>query len=158
MASPVVQAIEVESGQHFSAHREEVETARLPVQDLGRYLLEPSPTLVRSHLFPLWASPLGLWQIDASIAYLSGDSEMPASPWYTSFPVLDQCPLGTERVKAMLKNHGIKPMTLKKRGVEVEPAVELKRLKISSGVPGVLFYTRIQNQKVAILTLMPQKK
>jgi hypothetical protein len=138
MASAQVQAVEVESGQTLSAMRAEVEQARLPVQELGPYLFEPSPTLVRSHLFPVWAAPLGLWQIDANIAYVSGDAFL--------------------RVKTMLKNHGIRPMTLKKRGVEVEPAVELKRLKIDSGEPGILFYTRMQNQKVAILTQMPQKK
>jgi len=155
MASTMVQAIEVSSGARFAAERAEVDTARLEVQNVGQFLIEPSPTLVRSHLFPLWAAPYSLWQIDPSIAYLSGDQEVPANPWCTCYRVLDACPLGTERVKAMLKKHGIRPMTLKKRGVEVEPAVELKRLKINEGIPGILFYTRIQNEKFAILTLPP---
>lgn len=148
-----VRALCLPDGLEFSAHHETIESLRLPVGDLGKFLCEPNPTLVRSHLFPAFAQPLGLWQIDSRIAYLTGDTLPAVTPWLNSFRVIDSCPLGTERVRTMLKFHGMKPITLKKRGVEVEPAEELRRFKAETGYPGVLFYTRVMDQKVAILTL-----
>lgn len=153
----MIQAVCLPEGLLVSAHRESVEAIRLEVSPLGAYLVEPNPVLVRSHLFPILAQPLGMWQIDSQIAYLSCDASPEPSPWWSVFPVVDYCSLSTSKIRQMLKKHGIEPMTLKKRGVEVEPAEELRRLKAEKGVPGVLFYTRIRNEKVAILTLAQGK-
>lgn len=151
-----ISAVCMPNGEMISASFEQVETTKLPSQPLGKFLIEPNPTLVRSHLFPIWARDHGMWQIDSQIAYLSCDVVPPASPWFSSFRVIDSCTLNTGKVKQMFKLHGIKPTTLKKRGIEVDPVEELRKLKPESGIPGTLFYTRIQNEKMAILTL-PQR-
>jgi hypothetical protein len=52
----------------------------------------------------------------------------------------------------MLKKHGIGKLTLKKRGVEIIPEEEIKRLKPKGKNEGVLFYTRIAGEKTALLT------
>jgi len=153
---PMVRAICLPGNLEIMAPRAILASHTPQEQDLGRFLVEPNPVLVRSHLFIEWAKPLGLWQIDAQIAYLSGDVQPPESPWCSSYQVLDWCELGRDRVRQMLKKAGIRPMTLKKRGVEVEPAAELKALSVHQGQPGILFYTRLRNQKVAILTLPPE--
>jgi SAM-dependent methyltransferase len=155
---PKVRAVLVPGGQCFDADRSEVESFRLQTSSLGKYLFEPCATLVRSHLFPIYANPRGLWQIDDQIAYLSGNTPLPADPWLTGYEVLDFCPLGFDRVRAMLKFFGIKPIALKKRGVEVDPVAELKRLGSFGDRPGIIFYTRAQNQKIAVLTCNPEKK
>ena len=155
--TPEIRAVSLDDQVEFSAPREDVREDIIPTGPLGRYLFEPSPVMVRSHLFPLLAKQYGLWQIDPRIAYLTGDT-LPDSPWLTAYTVLGQCPLGQERVRQMLKNAGIKPITLKKRGVEVEPAQELKSLRVKTGTPGILFYTRIQDQKTAILTMLPKNR
>ncbi len=140
-------------GMEFSAMRSDVESFALPVLPTGKYLIEPNPVLVRSHLFPLWAKEHGFWQIDSQIAYLSGDSLPKASPWFHAYEIIDSCPLGTQRVRSLLKKHGFEPMTLKKRGVEVDVEAELRMLRKEKGKASTLVYTRISGIKTAILTL-----
>lgn len=140
-------------GYEYSALRSEVESFSLPVMPLGKYLIEPNPVLVRSHLFPLWAKEFGFWQIDHQIAYLSGDTIPEASPWFHAYEIVDSCPLGTQRVRSLLKKHGLEPMTLKKRGVEVDVEAELRMLRKEKGKASTLVYTRISGIKMALLTL-----
>ena len=152
---PMVTAVNLPSEEVFSAPRQAVEMFRLPVKAPGKFLLEPHAPVLRSHLFPILAAPHGLWSMDEQIAYLSGDLVPVHNNWFTAFPILDHCPLGHERVRQMLKTHGIQPITLKKRGVEVDPTSELRSLQGLGSRPGILFYTRVQNEKTAILTLEP---
>lgn len=125
---------------------------KLPVAPPGRYLFEPRPVLVRSHLFVPVAQQLGLWQIDAAIAYLSGDQLPPPDAGLNAFEVLGHCPLVTSAVQALLRSHDVGRLTLKKRGVEIVPEDEIKRLDPRGSQEATLFYTRIQDQKSAILT------
>ena len=56
-------------------------------------------------------------------------------------------------VRAMLKKHDIGRITLKKRGVEIIPEKEIKRLDPRGSREAILFYTRIRGEKAAILAL-----
>ena len=51
----------------------------------------------------------------------------------------------------MLKEHGIGKITLKRRGVKLDPDAEIKRLKPKGKNSAILFYTRAYGEKVAIL-------
>ena len=51
----------------------------------------------------------------------------------------------------MLKAHDIGKLTLKLRGVKVDPDQEIKRLKPKGKNSATLFYTRLDGEKVAIL-------
>src|SRR5574344_820117 len=62
-------------------------------------------------------------------------------------------PLGSSAVRAMLKKHDIGRITLKKRGVEIIPEKEIKRLDPRGSREAILFYTRIRGEKAAILAL-----
>ena len=128
---------------------------RLPVAGLGRFLFEPQPVLVRSHLFVNEAQRLGLWQIDEGLAYLSGDSLLEPDSGLVAYPILGHCPLSTGAVRQLLRQHDMGNITLKKRGVEIVPEAEIKRLAPKGSQRGILFYTRLQGQKTAILTQEP---
>ena len=52
----------------------------------------------------------------------------------------------------MLKEHDIGKITLKLRGVKLDPDAEIKRLKPKGKSEAILFYTRAQGEKTAILT------
>jgi SAM-dependent methyltransferase len=118
---------------------------------LKNYLAEPCPLFVRSRIFTQFAREWNATILSKGIAYLSCDEPI-HHIGFSSFEILDSVPLGTSAVKNMLKKHGIGKLTLKKRGVEIIPEEEIKRLKPKGKNEGVLFYTRIAGEKTALLT------
>ncbi|MCQ2102872.1 MAG: hypothetical protein MJY98_06570 [Fibrobacter sp.] len=124
----------------------------LPVGDVAEYLAEPTALLIRSHLFGTVAldAATDAHLISEGIAYVSCSTPLPA-PAFANFQVLDKCEITTSAVRDMLKRHGIGKLTLKLRGVKVDPDEEIKRLKPKGKNEAILFYTRVAGEKTAIL-------
>ncbi len=125
----------------------------LPLGEISKYLAEPAPVLIRSHLFnaAALAHDPNAHLISEGIAYVSSDSPLPA-PAFASYEILAHTEIATSAVRAMLKDHGIGKITLKLRGVKLDPDAETKRLKPKGKNEAILFYTRAQGEKIAILT------
>lgn len=124
----------------------------LPVGEVAEYLAEPTALLIRSHLFgnvALAAAPEA-HLISEGIAYVSCGSPLP-SPAFANFEVLDKCEISTSAVRDMLKRHNIGKLTMKLRGVKLDPDEEIKRLKPKGKQSAILFYTRFMGEKIAIL-------
>lgn len=152
-ASPdSVRAISIDfSGCHeWRARRASL--SELPVAPLSAFLAEPIPVLVRSHLFSEVArqSDPTAHLISTGIAYVSSESPLPQAA-FRNYRVLGSTPLSTGKVKKLLKEFDIGKITLKKRGVEIHPDAEIKRLAAKGSRKGILFYTRIFGEKTAIL-------
>ena len=126
----------------------------LPLGEISRYISEPAAVLVRSRLFGIAAlsHDPSAHLISEGIAYVASDTPLPA-PGFTSFEVLDRCELSTGAVRAMLSAHGIGKLTLKLRGVKLDPDAEIARLKPKGKESATLFYTRAQGEKVALLAM-----
>jgi hypothetical protein len=135
----------------WQCKKNELQNISLEVKKLGNFILEPVPVLVRSHLFLSEAKKCGFWQIDSTLAYVSCENLPPKYNGFTAYKVIEQSSLSTNNVKAMLKKHRIGKITLKKRGVEVVPETEIRRLAPKGEKEGILFYTRILGEKRAIL-------
>ncbi|MDR1829724.1 MAG: hypothetical protein LBQ76_03040 [Candidatus Fibromonas sp.] len=131
--------------------KNELQNISLEVKNLGAFILEPNPVLVRSHLFLSEAKKLGLWQIDSTLAYMSCENLPPEHKGFAAYEVIEQSSLSTNEVKAMLKKHDAGKITIKKRGVEVVPEMEIRRLAPKGEKEYILFYTRISGKKRAIL-------
>lgn len=124
----------------------------LPVGEVASFIAEPTALLIRSHLFgnvALAAAP-DAHLINEGIAYVSCDSPLPA-PAFANFQVIDSCEISTSAVRSMLKQHNVGKLTLKLRGVKVNPDEEIKRLKPKGKNSAILFYTRHNGEKIAIL-------
>lgn len=122
----------------------------LPEGSLKTYLSEPAPILVRSGLFVLIARKFQANLLSENIAYVTSDTPLP-SPAFRNFKIESTCALTTSAVKKMLKENDIGFLDLKKRGVEIEPEKEIKRLSPKGKRRAILFYTRIAGEKSAIL-------
>lgn len=126
----------------------------LPLGEIAKYLSEPAAVLVRSRLFGYVAleSDASAHLISEGIAYVSSEKPLP-SPGFTNFEVLDHTEISTSAVRAMLKAHDVGKLTLKLRGVKLDPDAEIKRLKPKGKNTATLFYTRAAGEKIAILGL-----
>ena len=124
----------------------------LPLGSVSKFISEPSPVLLRSHLFGVvaLAHDESTHLISPGIAYTTSEKPLP-SPGFANFEVLDSAEISTGAVRAMLKAHDIGKLTLKLRGVKVDPDQEIKRLKPKGKNSATLFYTRLNGEKIAIL-------
>ena len=126
----------------------------LPLGEIGKYIAEPAPVLIRSRLFSdaALAHDPDAHLISEGIAYVSSDKMLPA-PAFTSYEILAHAEIATGAVRSMLKEHDIGKITLKLRGVKLDPDAETKRLKPKGKNSAILFYTRAYGEKIAILTI-----
>ena len=126
----------------------------LPLGEIGKYIAEPAPALIRSRLFSdaALAHDPSAHLISEGIAYVSSDKPLPA-PAFTSYEILAHAEIATGAVRSMLKEHDIGKITLKLRGVKLDPDAETKRLKPKGKNSAILFYTRAYGEKIAILTI-----
>jgi SAM-dependent methyltransferase len=124
----------------------------LPLGEIGKYIAEPAPVLIRSRLFSdaALAHDSDAHLISEGIAYVSSDKMLPA-PAFTSYEILAHAEIATGAVRSMLKEHDIGKITLKLRGVKLDPDAEAKRLKPKGKNSAILFYTRFRGEKIAIL-------
>ena len=125
----------------------------LPLGGISKFIAEPAPVLLRSHLFGAVAlvHDATTHLISPGIAYVTSEKTLP-SPAFASYEILESSEISTGAVRAMLKSHDIGKLTLKLRGVKVDPDQEIKRLKPKGKNTATLFYTRLDGEKIAILT------
>ena len=124
----------------------------LPLGGVSKFIAEPAPVLLRSHLFGTvaLAHDETTHLISPGIAYVTSEKPLPA-PAFATYEILESSEISTGAVRAMLKSHDIGKLTLKLRGVKVDPDQEIKRLKPKGKNTATLFYTRLDGKKIAIL-------
>ena len=124
----------------------------LPLGEISLFISEPAPVLIRSHLFnaAALACDPNAHLISEGIAYVTSSMPLPA-PGFACYEVIAHAEIATGAVRAMLKEHEIGKITLKLRGVKLDPDAEIKRLKPKGKNSAILFYTRAYGEKVAIL-------
>lgn len=124
----------------------------LPLGGISKFIAEPAPVLLRSHLFGVvaLAHDETTHLISPGIAYVTSEKPLPA-PAFANYEILESSEISTGAVRAMLKSHDIGKLTLKLRGVRVDPDQEIKRIKPKGKNSATLFYTRLDGEKIAIL-------
>lgn len=156
----------------LAAHRLEAEApsadapaASVDVQELGRYLFDPDPAVIRAGALSALAGQLGAGIISPKIAYLTADAlpsptsssptlpSAPASPtpFAQAFEVVEVLPLQEKALRAELKRRGIGKLEIMKRGADLDPATLRKKLKLSGEASAALFLTRLAGKHQAIL-------
>jgi hypothetical protein len=98
-----------------------------PVAPVGRWIVDPDGAVVRAGLVRHYAARHGLWQLDGDIAYLSGD-QLPDG--VRGFEVLDEVAYSEKRLRQVLSAHDAGAVEILVRGVDVDPDVLRRRLKL----------------------------
>ncbi|MFV0446119.1 MAG: THUMP-like domain-containing protein [Planctomycetaceae bacterium] len=124
--------------------------AMTDVREIGRYLYDPDPAVVRAGLADLLARDLGLWRLDAAEEYLSSD-ELVRTPFATPFEVLETTPNNATSIRKSVKSHGWGQVEIKCRHVKIDADAERRRLPLTGTDPGVLFFARLRDKTRGVL-------
>ncbi|WP_196771660.1 THUMP-like domain-containing protein [Mycobacterium colombiense] len=97
------------------------------VRPVGRWIVDPDGAVVRAGLVRHYGARHGLWQLDADIAYLSGD-RLPAAD--RGFEVLEQLVFDERRLRQALSALDCGSLEILVRGVRVDPDALRKRMRL----------------------------
>ena len=106
--------------------------------------------MIRARLIGDVARSLEAGMLDERIAYLTSDAAL-TSPFVQSFRVREELPADTRGLAKALRERGIGRLEIKKRGVDVDPAVLRKELKLRGDGSATLIVTRVGAKRLAVL-------
>ena len=119
------------------------------VSSLDEYVYEPDPALIRSHLLGAFALEQGLGLLSQGIAYLTGGERK--SPWLRGYKLLAEMPLDEKAISRYLSERRIGSLEIKKRGVDIDPQLMRKRLKLKGSGAATLIATKVGGARKALV-------
>lgn len=145
----------VRLGPEGEVHRYGGEPREVPHLDAAEaaevaWIGDPDPALLRAGLLGALALEEDLAPIGPRLAYLGG-ARRPTSPFLRTWEVLGSAPLDTRRVRALLAEHGVGPVRVRKRGHPDPPETLERRLKGRGDRPGELLVARLERGHRAYL-------
>jgi SAM-dependent methyltransferase len=121
------------------------------VGPVGNYLYEPDGAVIRAGLVQQVAALLpGGRRIDEHLAYLSADDAL-TTPFARGYAVSAVLPYSVKRLRAELSRREVGTVEIKKRGVDIDPAVLRRELKPRGPHALTVLLARVGDQHVAIL-------
>lgn len=121
-----------------------------PVRPLSTYLHEPDGAVIRARQIGEVAARLQAGMLDPQIAYLTSDAPL-TSPFAQTFRVREVLPLKIPAINAALRREGVGTLEIKKRGVDIDPALFRKKLALGGAASATLVLTRVGAERRAIL-------
>ncbi len=148
-----VRAVELPHGVSVETPACDIPDSFGRVEAPGKYFYEPVKCVIRAHLFGVIAQQEGLWQLDAKLAYLSGNKCVDSRllKRYRLVRVLP-CDESVLRKEIALNEVGI--LEIKKRGLDISPEEWRKKLKPKGSNSATLVFTRLQG-KASVLWVEP---
>ena len=123
---------------------------RRPVRAVGEFLYEPDGAVIRARLVTAVAAGVQGGLLDAHIAYVTSDMGF-RSPFARAYRVVEELPFREKQLKAALRARDIGVLSIKKRGVAIDPASLRRRLALSGANSATLVLTRRAGSGVALL-------
>lgn len=121
------------------------------VRPPGAWLYEPDPAVIRAGAVGDVAVRLGLWQLDPTVAYLSGEP-IPATPFVRGWPILDHFPFDLRALNRRLRALDGEVVAVKKRGSPLDPEAFRRRLAgRSGGRPLLVVLTRVAGRPWVVI-------
>lgn len=122
------------------------------VGELGEWVTEPDPAVIRAGLVSVLAERVGGRLLDSRIAYITTDVQPPPSPLGTRFRVLAEVPFARKQMRAWLRARGFGDVVVKKRGLDLAPEQVRASLRlVGDGPTATLILTRTDSGPRAML-------
>lgn len=116
----------------------------------GAHLLDPDPAVTRAGLVEELARRLGAWKIDERVAFLSADTAL-RTPFGRSYRVEASLPWQLKRLRAVLREHGIGAVDVRKRGSAVDVDDLARRLRLEGSRRATVMLTRVADRPWALV-------
>jgi len=127
------------------------EPSKQPVKELGKFLYEPDPAVIKAHLINQLATIVDCDIIHPRIAYLTSNKFI-KSPWLRSYRILDTCSIDIPAIKKKLEEYEINKVDCKARGLTLDLHAIQKQLRSPGDGRGLVIFTWVSNQKTAIIS------
>lgn len=114
-------------------------------QLVGKYLYELDGCVTRAGLSEVVAAEIGGFQLGESAAYLCSQYLVDTS-FASVFSILGEFDYSIKRLKSWARQHEIGVLEIKKRGVDIDPALLRKQLKLSGKNTASVVITRIDSK------------
>lgn len=130
------------------------ESADPAVGELGAFVYEPHGAVIRARLIGDLARSLDAHALDEHIAYLSADTHS-RTAFADAFVVLETFSVDPKKISPALAERDIGTLEIKKRGVDIDPAVFRTKLKLRGPNSATLLLMRLgsgaASQRIAVL-------
>ena len=136
-----------EGGLVTITDEDETSDAVLPV---GQCLYEPDGAVIRAGLVTAVAAGVNGGLLDPRIAYVTSEHAF-RTPFARSYAVLEELPFREKALRAALRERGIGRLTIKKRGVGIEPSRLRQRLDLHGDEEGTVVLTRAGGHGICLL-------
>lgn len=120
--------------------------AEAEVRPPGKYIIDPDGAVVRAGVVQQYAVAHGLWMLDEHIAYLSGE-RIPQG--HSGFPFMQR--VGLKQLKVALQALDCGALEILVRGVDVDPDLLRKKLKLKGRSQLAVVITRLGDDRVALI-------
>lgn len=120
------------------------------VREVGSFLYEPDGAVIRAGLVTAVAAGVDGGLLDDQIAYVTSDSSF-HTPFARSYRVVEELPYREKQLRAALRERNIGRLTIKKRGVSVDPDALRKRLGLAGSEEATIVLTRVADRGAAYL-------
>lgn len=121
------------------------------IAEPGAWLIEPDAALIRAGAVREAAALWGAFQLDETIAYLTGHAP-PATPWARAWRVHEWMPFSLKRLRAALRARGVGAITVKKRGSAITPEALIAGLKLKGQNRAGVVLTRLRGEPIVLIT------
>ena len=130
------------AGESLSGHPLQV---AVPVLELGKYLYDPDPAVVRAGLVDVLADQLGLTRLDAAEEYLTSD-QLVTSPFVQAFEVLTNLSNNERDLKNWLRNQETGQLEIKCRHIPVQTDALRRKLKLAGTQAHTILFARLEGK------------
>ena len=134
---------------HHWSNSSELQEEKPLSHPLG-WLIEPDPSLIRAGLVQDVAEKWGIFMLDETIAYLTGDHH-PQNDWARAWKVWDWMPFNLKKLRVYLRERSIGRITVKKRGSPITPEELIAQTKPKGENACTVVLTRYLGNPIIII-------
>ncbi|MEP6797455.1 MAG: class I SAM-dependent methyltransferase, partial [Lapillicoccus sp.] len=117
---------------------------------LGGLLYEPDRAVIRAGLTGALGRLVDGHELDSGVGYVSSDQAVDVS-WAHRYRVVEAMPWNVKAIRAWLRDHDVGRLTIKKRGVPLDPETVRKQLRTKGSDAATIILTRIDSQPHVIV-------